>query len=54
MKQKLMDLLLEQVILGRKGEGGFRKEAWTVIERRFNEELKLNLGREIFLNKLKT
>lgn len=49
-----MDFLHEQVQLGRKGEGGFRKEAWTAIERRFNEDMKMNLGRENFKNKLKT
>ena len=54
MERKLLDFLLEQVTLGRKGEGGFRKEVWTSIERRFNEDLKLNLGRENFKNKLKT
>ena len=54
MERKLLDLLLEQVTLGRKAKGGFRKEAWTAIERRFNEELKLNLGRDNFKNKLKT
>ena len=53
MERKLLDLLLEQVTLGRKGEGGFKKEAWTAIERRFNEDLKLNLGRDNFKNKLK-
>lgn len=54
MERKLLDLLLEQVQLGRKGEGGFRKEAWTAIEKKFNEDLKLNLGKENFKNKLKT
>ena len=54
MERKLLDLLLEKVSLGRKGQGGFRKEAWTTIERRFNEDLKLNLGRDNFKNKLKT
>ena len=54
MERKLLDLLLEQVNLGRKGDGGFRREAWSAIERRFNTELKLNLGKENFRNKLKT
>jgi hypothetical protein len=53
MGWKVLDFLLEKVTLGRKGEGGFWEEAWTSIERRFNEELKLNLGRDNFKNKLK-
>ena len=36
MERKLLDFLIEQVNLGRKGEGGFRKEAWTIVEKRFN------------------
>ena len=53
-ERKLLDLLFEKVNLGRKGEGGFQKEAWTSIEKIFNEDLKLNLGKENFKNKLKT
>ena len=53
MEQKFLDLLQEQVQLGRKGEGGFKKEAWTAIERRFNEDLKQNLGKDNLKNKLK-
>ena len=44
----------EQVNLGRKGEGGFRKDAWTAIERKFNAELNLHLSKDNFKNKLKT
>ena len=44
MERKFLDLLLEQVHLGRKGEGGFKKEAWTVIERTFNAAMDLNLS----------
>ena len=44
MHCKFLDLLLEQVYLGRKGEGGFKKEAWTTIERTFNEGMNSNLS----------
>ena len=54
MEQKILDILHEQVVLGRKGDGGFQKEAWTIIERRFNEDMKMNLVRDNFKNKLKT
>ena len=54
MEHKLIDLLLEQIQLGRKGEGGFKKEAWTTIQRKFNEEIKMNLGKDNFKNKYKT
>ena len=54
MERKFLDLLLEQVHLGRKGEGGFKKEAWTAIERTFNAAMDLNLSRDHFKNKLKT
>ena len=54
MEQKLLDILIEQVTLRRKGEGGFRKEAWSSIERRFNLDMKMNLVRGNFKNKLKT
>lgn len=54
MEHKFLELLQEQVQLGRKGEGGFKKEAWTTIERRFNDELKQNLTKENLKNKLKT
>lgn len=53
MERKLLDILLEQVILGRKGEGGFRTQAWSCIERRFNLDKKMNLVRDNFKNKLK-
>jgi hypothetical protein len=42
------------VQLGKKAEGGFKKEAWTAIERRFNNEMKMKLSKENFKNKLKT
>jgi len=54
MERKLLDLLQEQVQLGKKAEGGFKKEAWTAIERRFNNEMKMRLSKENFKNKLKT
>lgn len=54
MERKFLDLLQEQVQLGRKVEGGFKKEAWTTIERRFNEDLKQNLSKDNLKNKLKT
>ena len=54
MERKLLDFLLKQVNLGRKGEGAFRKEAWTIIEKRFNQELSLNLSKDNFKNKFKT
>ena len=54
MERKFLDLLLEQVQLGQKAEGRFKKEAWTAIERRFNEDLKQNLTRDNLKNKLKT
>lgn len=54
MERKFLDLLLEQVHLGRKGEGGFKKEAWTAIERTFNAAMNLNLSQDNFKNKLKT
>ena len=54
MERKLIDLLLEQIQLGRKGEGGFKKEAWMAIQRKFNEEMKMNLGKDNFKNKYKT
>lgn len=54
MERKLLDLLQEQVQLGKKAEGGFKKEAWTAIERRFNNEMKMKLSKENFKNKLKT
>lgn len=54
MERKFLDLLHEQVQLGRKGEGTFKKEAWTAIGRRFNGELNLNLSKDNFKNKLKT
>ena len=44
MERKFLDLLLEQVHLGRKGEGGFKKEAWTAIERTFNSAMNSNLS----------
>lgn len=53
MEQKFLNLLLDQVHLGRKGEGGFKKEAWTTIERKFNVEMNLNLSKENLKNKLK-
>ena len=54
MERMFLDLLLEQVHLGRKGEGGFKKEAWIAIERTFNATMDLNLSRDHFKNKLKT
>ena len=54
MERKLIDLLLEQIQLGRKAEGGFKKTAWTAVEKKFNEEMNLNLTRDNFKNKLKT
>ena len=54
MEHKFLDLLLEQVHLRQKGEGGFKKEAWTAIERTFNAGMNLNLSRDHFKNKLKT
>ena len=54
MEHKYLELLQEQVNLGRKGEGGFRKDAWTAIERKFNAELNLHLSKDNFKNKLKT
>ena len=54
MERKFLDLLHEQVALGRKAEGGFKKEAWTAIERKFNAELHMNLTRDNFKNKMKT
>ena len=53
MEQKFLDILLEQVTLGRKG-GGFQKEACNNIKRRFNLDMKMNLVRDDFKNKLKT
>ena len=53
MEQKFLDLLQEQVQLGWKGEGGFKKEAWTTIEWHFNEDLKKNLSKDNLKNKLK-
>lgn len=52
MEHKFIELLQQQVHLGRKGEGGFKKEAWTCIERRFNDELKQNLTKDNLKNKL--
>ena len=54
MERKSIDFLLEQIQLGRKGEGGFKKEAWMAIQRKFNEEMKMNLGKDNFKNKYKT
>ena len=54
MECKFLDLLLEQVQLGQKAEGRFKKEAWTAIEQRFNEDLKQNLIRDNLKNKIKT
>ena len=54
MEHKLLDLLHEQVMLGRKGEGGFKKEAWTAIERKFNADMNMSLSKDNFKNKLKT
>ena len=54
MERKLIDLLLEKIQLGRKAEGGFKKTAWTAVEKKFNEEMNLNLTRDNFKNKLKT
>ena len=54
MEHKYLELLQEQVHLGRKGEGGFRKDAWIAIERKFNTELNLHLSKDNFKNKLKT
>ena len=54
MERKLLDFLLKKIQLGRKGEGGFKKEAWTAIQRKFNEEMKMNLGKDNFKNKYKT
>ena len=53
MEQKFLDLLFEQIQLGRKGDGGFKKEAWTVIQKKFNEDMHMNLGKDNFKNKLK-
>ena len=54
MERKFLDLLHEQVTLGRKGEGGFKKEAWTTIEWKFNSEMNMTLTKDNFKNKLKT
>ena len=54
MECKFLEFLLEQVHLERKGEGGFKKEAWTTIERTFNVGMNLNLSQNHFKNKLKT
>ena len=54
MEKKLLDLLLEKIQLGRKGDGGFRKEAWNAIAKKFNEDMNMNLGKDNFKNKLKT
>ena len=54
MERRFLDLLHEQIVLGRKGEGRFKKKAWTAIERKFNAELNMNLSKDNFKNKLKT
>ena len=54
MEHKLIDFLLEKIQLGRKAEGGFKKIAWTVVEKKFHEEMNFNLIRDNFKNKLKT
>lgn len=54
MERVFLDFLIDQVHLGRKCEGGFKKEAWAAIERQFNVELTMNLSKDQFKNKLKT
>ena len=54
MEHRFLYFILKQVHLGQKGEGGFKKEAWTTTERTFNVGMNLNLSRDHFKNKLKT